>query len=166
MFVAFAELQTDMTELTGDICGPSGIPFREYRNFCMRVLFPNSHEDEHPVTRLNNQEVSHCLLIRNILYKILHSDIIITILTSACMTIETFGLPDLDYLTTFNTYGQYDKCCVLSINSKHLYSCIFSVIEGRESGILIPQYDVLPLLMLIKSHFPIPYSLYQQTTPR
>ena len=48
---AFAELQTDMTELTGDLAGTQGIPFRDYRSFCMKVLFPNTPEDEHPVTR-------------------------------------------------------------------------------------------------------------------
>jgi len=48
---AFAELQTDMTELTSDLSGTMGIPFRDYRSFSMRVLFPNMAENEHPVTR-------------------------------------------------------------------------------------------------------------------
>ena len=50
-FAAFAELQTDMTEITNDLGGTAGIPFRDYRSFTMRVLFPNSPEDDHPVTR-------------------------------------------------------------------------------------------------------------------
>ena len=50
-FTAFAELQTDMTELTSDLSGTMGIPFRDYRSFSMRVLFPNTAENEHPVTR-------------------------------------------------------------------------------------------------------------------
>ena len=48
---AFAELQTDMTVVTSNISGPGGIPFREYRNFCMRVLFPGVPGNEHPVMR-------------------------------------------------------------------------------------------------------------------
>ena len=50
-FVAFAELQTDMNEITNDTGGTAGIPFRDYRSFTMRVLFPNCSEDDHPVTR-------------------------------------------------------------------------------------------------------------------
>ncbi len=48
---AFAELQTDMTEVANDLSGTAGIPFRDYRSFCMRVLFPNCDEFDHPVTR-------------------------------------------------------------------------------------------------------------------
>ncbi len=51
VFAAFAELQTDMTEMTNDLGGTAGIPFRDYRSFTMRVLFPNVSEDDHPVTR-------------------------------------------------------------------------------------------------------------------
>ena len=40
-----------MTEITNDLGGTAGIPFRDYRSFTMRVLFPNSPEDDHPVTR-------------------------------------------------------------------------------------------------------------------
>ncbi|XP_066284824.1 plexin-A2-like isoform X5 [Branchiostoma lanceolatum] len=45
---AFAELQTDITELTNDLEG-GGIPFLDYRNYTMRVLFPGC--DDHPVLR-------------------------------------------------------------------------------------------------------------------
>ncbi|XP_048252946.1 plexin-A2-like isoform X3 [Haliotis rufescens] len=37
---AFAELQTDMTELTSDLYGQVSIPFWDYRTYCMKVLFP------------------------------------------------------------------------------------------------------------------------------
>ncbi|BFZ08936.1 hypothetical protein BsWGS_11975 [Bradybaena similaris] len=47
---AFAELQTDMSELTSDISGGSSIPFWDYRTYCMRVLFPPECND-HPVIR-------------------------------------------------------------------------------------------------------------------
>ncbi|XP_060579456.1 plexin-A2-like isoform X2 [Ruditapes philippinarum] len=47
---AFAELQTDMTELTSDHFGQIAIPFWDYRTYCMRVLFPQD-EDSHPVIR-------------------------------------------------------------------------------------------------------------------
>ncbi|XP_063706809.1 plexin-A4 isoform X3 [Culicoides brevitarsis] len=40
---AFAELQTEMTDLTGDITS-GGIPFLDYRTYAMKILFPN-HED-------------------------------------------------------------------------------------------------------------------------
>ncbi|XP_013401098.1 plexin-A4-like [Lingula anatina] len=48
---AFAELQTDMTEVTSDLSGVVGIPFVDYRTYCMRVLFPSTDEYDHPVLR-------------------------------------------------------------------------------------------------------------------
>ncbi|XP_055342712.1 plexin-A2-like [Paramacrobiotus metropolitanus] len=43
---AFAELQTDITDWTGDL-STGGIPFRDYRWYVAKVLFPNS--DTHPL---------------------------------------------------------------------------------------------------------------------
>lgn len=49
LFVAaFAELQTDIHELTSDLDG-AGIPFLDYRTYTMRVLFPGI--EDHPVLR-------------------------------------------------------------------------------------------------------------------
>ncbi|KAL7828196.1 hypothetical protein AOLI_G00313480 [Acnodon oligacanthus] len=45
---AFAELQTDINELTSDLDG-AGIPFLDYRTYTMRVLFPGI--EEHPVLK-------------------------------------------------------------------------------------------------------------------
>lgn len=45
---AFAELQTEMTDLTGDVTA-TRIPFHEYRIYAIRVLFPN--DSDHPVLR-------------------------------------------------------------------------------------------------------------------
>ncbi|XP_041080610.1 plexin-A1-like isoform X1 [Polyodon spathula] len=45
---AFAELQTDIHELTNDLDG-SGIPFLDYRTYAMRVLFPGI--EDHPVLK-------------------------------------------------------------------------------------------------------------------
>ncbi|XP_037535700.1 plexin-A2 [Nematolebias whitei] len=45
---AFAELQTDINELTSDL-DRAGIPFLDYRTYSMRVLFPGI--DDHPVLR-------------------------------------------------------------------------------------------------------------------
>ncbi|KAM6306975.1 LOW QUALITY PROTEIN: plexin-A4-like [Podargus strigoides] len=45
---AFAELQTDIHELTSDLDG-AGIPFLNYRTYTMRVLFPGI--EDHPVLR-------------------------------------------------------------------------------------------------------------------
>uniref|UniRef100_UPI00358E64EF plexin-A1-like n=1 Tax=Myxine glutinosa TaxID=7769 RepID=UPI00358E64EF len=45
---AFAELQTDINELTSDLDG-AGIPFLDYRTYAMRVLFPGI--EEHPVLK-------------------------------------------------------------------------------------------------------------------
>ncbi|XP_069489373.1 plexin-A2 [Ambystoma mexicanum] len=45
---AFAELQTDINELTSDL-DRSGIPFLDYRTYAMRVLFPGI--EDHPVLR-------------------------------------------------------------------------------------------------------------------
>ncbi|XP_068125873.1 plexin-A2 isoform X3 [Hyperolius riggenbachi] len=43
---AFAELQTDINELTSDL-DRSGIPYLDYRTYAMRVLFPGM--EDHPV---------------------------------------------------------------------------------------------------------------------
>ncbi|XP_063875423.1 plexin-A1-like isoform X1 [Scylla paramamosain] len=40
---AFAELQTEMTDLTSDLIG-GGIPFLDYRTYAMKILFPNLEE--------------------------------------------------------------------------------------------------------------------------
>ncbi len=48
VFPAFAELQTDIHELTQDLDG-AGIPFLEYRTYAMRVLFPGI--EDHPVLK-------------------------------------------------------------------------------------------------------------------
>ncbi|XP_054724986.1 plexin A3-like isoform X2 [Uloborus diversus] len=45
---AFAELQTEMTDLTSDLT-TGGIPFLDYRTYAMKVLLPNN--DEHSVLR-------------------------------------------------------------------------------------------------------------------
>ncbi|XP_067128995.1 plexin-A2 isoform X2 [Centruroides vittatus] len=45
---AFAELQTEMTDLTSDLTA-GGIPFLDYQSYAMKVLFPNT--DDHPVLR-------------------------------------------------------------------------------------------------------------------
>lgn len=45
---AFAELQTDINELTSDL-DRAGIPYLDYRTYAMRVLFPGI--DDHPVLR-------------------------------------------------------------------------------------------------------------------
>lgn len=48
---AFAELQTDMTELTNDLYGQVAIPFWNYQTYCMRVLFPQDNTADHPVIK-------------------------------------------------------------------------------------------------------------------
>ena len=45
---AFAELQTEMTDLAGEMTA-GGIPFLDYRIYCLKVLFPNI--EDHPVLR-------------------------------------------------------------------------------------------------------------------
>lgn len=45
---AFAELQTDINELTSDL-DRAGIPHLDYRTYIMRILFPGM--DDHPVLR-------------------------------------------------------------------------------------------------------------------
>ncbi|XP_053530080.1 plexin-A2 [Ictalurus punctatus] len=52
---AFAELQTDINELTSDL-DRAGIPHLDYRNYVMRILFPGM--DDHPVLR--ELEVAGC----------------------------------------------------------------------------------------------------------
>ncbi|ELK27634.1 Plexin-A2 [Myotis davidii] len=48
MDMSFAELQTDIIELTSDL-DRSGIPYLDYRTYAMRVLFPGI--EDHPVLR-------------------------------------------------------------------------------------------------------------------
>lgn len=40
---AFAELQTEMTDLTSDLTS-GGIPFLDYRTYAMKILFPSLEE--------------------------------------------------------------------------------------------------------------------------
>lgn len=53
---AFAELQTDMTDLTGDLVS-SGIPFWDYHTYTFKVLFPGltNHVILHPPLQKNGQ---------------------------------------------------------------------------------------------------------------
>ena len=52
LFSAFAELQTEITDLTSDLtCG--GIPFLDYRSYAMKILFPNM--EDHAVVRLRGE---------------------------------------------------------------------------------------------------------------
>lgn len=39
----FAELQTDMTDLTKELNRSQGIPFLEYKHFVTRTFFPKVH---------------------------------------------------------------------------------------------------------------------------
>lgn len=54
--VAFAELQTDIQELTNDMDGVK-IPFLEYRTYTMRVMFPGI--EEHPVLKELDVRLKH-----------------------------------------------------------------------------------------------------------
>lgn len=54
-FAAFAELQTDIHELTQELDG-AGIPFLDYRTYAMRVLFPGI--EDHPVLKEMEVRVS------------------------------------------------------------------------------------------------------------
>lgn len=58
--LAFAELQTDIHELTSDLDG-AGIPFLDYRTYTMRVLFPGI--EDHPVLRDLEVRNQHLLLL-------------------------------------------------------------------------------------------------------
>lgn len=49
---AFAELQTDMSQLTSDLSGGGSIPFWDYRTYCMRVLFPPDCNDHAVIKEL------------------------------------------------------------------------------------------------------------------
>ncbi|CAG0913869.1 unnamed protein product [Notodromas monacha] len=52
---AFAELQTEITDLTSDLT-TGGIPFLDYRTYAMKILFPNI--EDHPVLRMDYPEMS------------------------------------------------------------------------------------------------------------
>lgn len=43
-FPAFAELQTDVTEVTNNIMSSTGLPYRDYWSYSLRVLFPNESQ--------------------------------------------------------------------------------------------------------------------------
>ncbi|XP_043256480.1 plexin-A4 [Colletes gigas] len=51
---AFAELQTEMTDLTGDLTS-GGIPFLDYRTYAMMILFPS--DDNSPVLQWDRPEL-------------------------------------------------------------------------------------------------------------
>ena len=48
--LAFAELQTDVTDLTSDL-STSGMPFLDFQSYALHVLFPGL--DDHPVLHKN-----------------------------------------------------------------------------------------------------------------
>ena len=50
--VAFAELQTDMSDLTSDLTA-SGIPFWDFSQYTFKVLFPSL--TDHPVLHADPQ---------------------------------------------------------------------------------------------------------------
>ncbi len=64
--IAFAELQTDIGEMTNDL-SQSGVPYHDYRTFCMKVLFPNATEEE-KYMMLHNIEIP-VRIIKNDLIK-------------------------------------------------------------------------------------------------
>lgn len=51
---AFAELQTEMTDLTGELSS-GGIPFLDYRTYAMKILFPSY--DDHVVLQWQHPEL-------------------------------------------------------------------------------------------------------------
>lgn len=51
---AFAELQTEMGDLTGDLTS-GGIPFLDYRTYAMKILFPNN--EDHVVLQWERPEL-------------------------------------------------------------------------------------------------------------
>lgn len=53
---AFAELQTEITDLTGDLTS-GGIPFLDYRAYAMKILFPN--KEDHAVLQWERPELLH-----------------------------------------------------------------------------------------------------------
>lgn len=52
--LAFAELQTDVTDLTSDL-STSGMPFLDFQMYALHVLFPGL--DDHPVLHKNKVRV-------------------------------------------------------------------------------------------------------------
>ena len=55
---AFVVLQTDIDQLMNDyMSGNNAIPFWDYRSYCMRVLFPQDGDMNHPV--IKDLEVSY-----------------------------------------------------------------------------------------------------------
>ena len=68
MFSAFAELQTDMTEIAGELSGAGGIPYRCYRSFAMSVLFPGFVPHAHPVVQNFNVSSQTLLIIFSVYF--------------------------------------------------------------------------------------------------
>lgn len=67
---AFAELQTDIHELTSDLDG-AGIPFLDYRTYTMRVLFPGI--EDHPVLRDLEVRCGSSLLFSTLSFPTMHT---------------------------------------------------------------------------------------------
>jgi hypothetical protein len=59
--IAFAELQTDIGEMTNDL-SHSGVPYHDYRTYCMKILFPNA-TDEEKYMMLHNIEIPVGIII-------------------------------------------------------------------------------------------------------
>lgn len=61
---AFAELQTEMTDLTTELISSGGIPFLEYRQYIMKILFPDHQNYYFLDFEKNNIGASAELLVR------------------------------------------------------------------------------------------------------
>ena len=84
MFPAFAELQTDMTDLTADL-ESSGIPTLDHKNYIMKVFFPGV--SDHPI--LNDPKVTFKTVVLCCLF-FLNFIIIITYLFTVSRDIMLF----------------------------------------------------------------------------
>ncbi|XP_044066590.1 plexin-A1-like isoform X3 [Siniperca chuatsi] len=88
---AFAELQTDIHELTQELDG-AGIPFLDYRTYAMRVLFPGI--EDHPVLKEMERRL---VVLERLPYQSL---------VNQSMTIKVAGLPNGLTLKKPSFYGR------------------------------------------------------------
>ncbi|KAL4622490.1 plexin-A2-like [Arapaima gigas] len=131
---AFAELQTDINELTSDL-DRAGIPYLDYRTYAMRVLFPGI--EDHPVLRELEVNILHCL-------SSYHLKPHVTQLAYSAFILDSFGVADkiLESLRAFS-FAERLYFPICSTETYKLQTCNSLVSGGQEQEMAGPPVLIL-----------------------
>jgi plexin A len=135
LILAFAELQTDMSDLTSDL-NVTGIPYWDYKNFTFKILFPG--QNDHP--SLHKLMVFHSLVL---VTSSLNQD--------SFMVIFRFFYGNFQTRRKTAVMQALDKFEHLIYNKHFLLSFIHSL-ESQSSFSMQDRVQLAALLMLTLQH--------------